>query len=124
MRERLIAGVYSDKDLIETSSRKARLLRTLVAGTDGGALGALSRVGGDEAGREVLGGEEERIQGGEEGSREWLMRAASREHGGGGEETAEAQSDWSGGRSGILLQRLVGDGGGGGAAGLSRSVPG
>ena len=123
MRERLIAGVYSDKDLKETSSRKARLLRTLVAGTDGGALGALSRVGGDEAGREVLGGEEERIQGGEEGSREWLMRAASREHGG-GDETAEAQSDWSGGRSGILLQRLVGDGGGGGAAGLSRSVPG
>ena len=122
MRERLIAGVYSDKDLIETSSRKARLLRTLVAGTDGGALGALSRVGGDEAGRELLGGEEERIQGGEEGSREWLMRAASREHGGGGE-TAEAQSDWSGGRSGILLQRLVGDGGGGGAAGLSRSFP-
>ena len=122
MRERLIAGVYSDKDLIETSSRKARLLRTLVAGTDGGALGALSRVGGDEAGRELLGGEEERIQGGEEGSREWLMRAASREHGG-GDETAEAQSDWSGGRSGILLQRLVGDGGGGGAAGLSRSVP-
>ena len=108
--------------MIETSSRKARLLRTLVAGTDGGALGALSRVGGDEAGREVLGGEEERIQGGEEGSREWLMRAASRELGG-GEETAEAQSDWSGRRSGILLQRLVGDGGGGGAAGLSRSVP-
>ena len=118
-----MAGIHSDKDLIETSSRKARLLRTLVAGTDGGALGALSRVGGDEAGREVLGGEEERIQGGEEGSREWLMRAASREQGG-GEETAEAQSDWSGGRSGILLQRLVGDGGGGGAAGLSRSVPG
>ena len=124
MRERLIAGVYSDKDLIETSSRKARLLRTLVAGTDGGVLGALSRVGGDEAGREVLGGEEERIQGGEEGSREWLMRAASREHGGGEDETVEAQSDWSGGRSGILLQRLVGDGGGGGAAGLSKSVPG
>ena len=99
------------------------MLRTLVAGTDGGALGALSRVGGDEAGREVLGGEEERIQGGEEGSREWLMRAASREQGGGDEETAEAQSDWSGGRSGILLQRLVGDGGAGGAAGLSRSVP-
>ena len=123
MRERLKAGIYSDRDLIETSSRKARLLRTLVAGTDGGALGALSRVGGDEAGREVLGGEEERIQGGEEGSREWLMRAASREQGGGGD-TAEAQSDWSGGRSGILLQRLVGDGGGGGAAGLSRSVPG
>ena len=120
-----MAGIYSDRDLIETSSRKARLLRTLVAGTDGGALGALSRVGGDEAGREVLGGEEERIQGGEEGSREWLMRAASREQGGGGEDTAaEAQSDWSGGRSGILLQRLVGDGGGGGAAGLSRSVLG
>ena len=118
-----MAGIYSDRDLIETSSRKARLLRTLVAGTDGGALGALSRVGGDEAGREVLGGEEERIQGGEEGSREWLIIAASREQGGGGE-TAEAQSDWSGGRSGILLQRLVGDGGGGGAAGLSRSVPG
>ena len=118
-----MASIHSSKDLIETSSRKARLLRTLVAGTDGGALGALSRVGGDEAGREVLGGEEERIQGGEEGSREWLMRAASREQGGGGE-TAEAQSDWSGGRSGILLQRLVGDGGGGGAAGLSRSVPG
>ena len=118
-----MAGIYSDKDLRETSSRNARLLRTLVAGTDGGALGALSRVGGDEAGREVLGGEEERIQGGEEGSREWLMRAASREQGG-GEETAEAQSDWSGGRSGILLQRLVEDGGGGGAAGLSRSVPG
>ena len=118
-----MAGVFSDRNLIETSSRKARLLRTLVAGTDGGALGALSRVGGDEAGREVLGGEEERIQGGEEGSREWLLRAASREHGG-GDETAEAQSDWSGGRSGILLQRLVGDGGGGGAAGLSRSVPG
>ena len=117
-----MAGVFSDRNLIETSSRKARLLRTLVAGTDGGALGALSRVGGDEAGREVL-GEEDRIQGGEEGSREWLMRAASREHGGGGEETAEAQSDWSGGKSGILLQRLVGDGGGGGAAGLSRSVP-
>ena len=118
-----MAGVFSDRNLIETSSRKARLLRTLVAGTDGGALGALSRVGGDEAGREVLGGEEERIQGGEEGSRELLMRAASREHGG-GDETAEAQSDWSGGRSGILLQRLVGDGGGGRAARLSRSVPG
>ena len=83
-----MAGVFSDRNLIETSSRKARLLRTLVAGTDGGALGALSRVGGDEAGRELLGGEEERIQGGEEGNREWLMRAASREHGG-GEETAE-----------------------------------
>ena len=118
------SGIYLNKDLIETSSRMARLLRTLVAGTDGGALGALSRVGGDEAGREVLGGEEERIHGGEEGSREWLIRAASREQGGGNEETAEAQSDWSGGRSGILLQRLVGDGGGGGAAGLSRSVPG
>ena len=36
-----MAGIHSDKDLIETSSRKARLLRTLVAGTDGGALGAL-----------------------------------------------------------------------------------
>ena len=80
MRERLIAGVYSDKDLIETSSRKARLLRTLVAGTDGGALGALSRVGGDEAGRELLGGEEERIQGGEEGSRESSQKKDSRKY--------------------------------------------
>ena len=91
-----------------TSSKKARLLRTLVAGTEGGALGARNKVGGEEAGREEEGGDEERIQGGEEGRRDRLAAAAAE---GGG--TCEAQSACSGGRSGILLHRLLGEGGGG-----------
>ena len=86
-------------DLSNTSSKKAKLFRTLVAGTEGGALGARSKVGGEEAGREVEGGEEERIQGVEEGRREgepvteeddkrdWL--AAARK-GGGAEEAQSA----------------------------------
>ena len=82
------------------------MLRTLVAGTEGGALGARSKVGGEEAGREEEGGDEERIQGGEEGRRDKLAAAK-----GGGAD--EAQSAWSGGRSGILLHRLLGEGGGG-----------
>ena len=90
-----------------TSSKKARLLRTLVAGTEGGALGARNKVGGEEAGREEEGGDEERIQGGEEGRRDRLAPAAAE---GGG--ACEAQSACSGGRSGILLHRLLGEGGG------------
>ena len=93
-----------------TSSKKARLLRTLVAGTEGGALGARSKVGGEEAGREEEGGDEERIQGGEEGRRDKLAAAAK----GGGRDGTQSAS--SGGRSGIPLHRLLGEGGGGGTA--------
>jgi len=85
-------------------------LRTLVAGTEGGALGARSKVGGEEAGREEEGGDEERIQGGEEGRRDILAAAAK----GGGRDGTQSAS--SGGRSGIPLHRLLGEGGGGGAA--------
>ena len=53
------------------------------------------------------GGDEERIQGGDEGRRDRLATAAK----GGGAD--EAQSACSGGRSGILLHRLLGEGGGG-----------
>ena len=88
------------------------MLRTLVAGTEGGALGARSKVGGEEAGREEdEGGDEERIQGGEEGRRDKLAATAAAKGGRGRDGT---QSDSSGGRSGIPLHRLLGEGGGGG----------